>query len=272
MKSERRHELQENQLADWLENAGERMAPHVKTIAFVIAAGLIAMVAYAIWQSRAEGDQQAAWNAFYAATNAEKPEEALLGVADANTDNAAGLWARLTLADSQFADGVQNLFTNRAAALPKLKSAAENYHQVAEKSTGRYQSLVERGLYGEAKAREALGEKDSLDTAEKLYSKLAEDYPDSALAEDAKNRIAALKKPAARGFYDWFVKAEPVAPPTTGIGTPGTGPAFNDANIPAAPTGETVDPKFNPFDAVPPATGESTSPPSATTDPTAPQP
>jgi hypothetical protein len=252
MKSERRHELQENELADWLERTIDQIIPHLKTILGVVALLGVAFVAYLVYQNRVAANQQAIWDDFYAAAGeGAQPEEAekkMLALADAHPADPAGLWARLYVADGQLSAGVQDLFTNRAAAKPKLKEAVKNYSLVADNAAGKYPPLVERALFGEAKAYESLGEKSDLENAIKLYEQVAKDYPGSALAVDSESRVAALKTPAAEQFYDWFAKAEPVKPVTPDeIGTPGTGPAFNDSGIPAPPTESTVAPNLDPF-------------------------
>ena len=75
----------------------------------------------------------------------------------------------------------------------------------------KYEPLVERALYGQAKAYEALGEKSDLDEALKLYKRLKEDFPGGVLAGDAEARITALQQPTAKELYDWFATAAPVA-------------------------------------------------------------
>ena len=218
----------------------------------VLAVLAVCFGAYAIWKNRAAGDQRAAWDSFYAAANGENAAEEMLRLADAHPTDPAGLWARLYIADGALAEGVQNLFVNRAVAKPKLKEAVEAYGQVAEKAEGKYESLVPRALYGQAKAYETLGEKSDLDEALKLYKRIKADFPESALAIDSDARIAALEKPASKAFYDWFAKAEPITPATTEGGTPGVGPAFNDSSVPAPPAESTVDPNFDPLKLSPP--------------------
>ncbi len=259
MKSERRHELKENELADWLEKAIEAVTPHVKTIIGVVAGAVVLFLAYALWQNRVAASQQAAWDGFYAAAASVNAEADMLKLADAHPAAPAGLWARLFVADSQLAEGTQYLFTNRAAAKPKLKEAVVNYRAVIENAKGKYEPLVERALYGEAKGYEALGEKSDLDQATKLYQQIAEQFPEGALAADCKTRIEALKKPTTKEFYDWFVTATPLTPATSGI--PGPSPGFDASNVPAPPAeNTTVDPGFEPFQDAGPATPPTTTP------------
>ncbi len=246
MKSERRHELKENELADWLEKSIDSIVPYTKAILGGIVAIVVAFLAYTLWQSQAAAAEQANWDQFYAAAEATDAEAEMIKVAEAHPKEAAGLWARLYAADSQLAEGTQNLFTNRAAARPKLREAAENYRAVAENAAGKFEPLVERAIYGEAKAYEALGEKSDLDAAQKLYQQLVEQFAGGALAADAEKRVADLKKPATKEFYDWFVKATPLPPPS--VGTPGIGPAFDPSNVPTPPAETTtVEPGFDPF-------------------------
>ncbi len=253
MKSERRHELQENELADWLDSTIEKVTPHLKTIGGVILLLAVCFGAYVIWTNRAAADQSAAWDSFYAAAGSENASEEMLRLADAQPAAPAGLWARIYVADGALAEGVQNLFTDRAVAKTKLKEAVTAYGQVAENATGKYEPLVERALYGQAKAYEALGEKSDVDEAVKLYKRIKEEFPGTVLAGDADARITILESPAAKGFYDWFAKATPAPRTTPGAGgIPGIGPAFNDANVPQPPADTTVAPNLDPFKNAPP--------------------
>jgi hypothetical protein len=256
MKSERRHELQENELSDWLEKSIEAVTPHLKTIFAVVLGLAVCFGAYAIWKNRTAAEERASWDSFYAASVDKDPPAAMLTLADAKPSAPAGLWARLYIADNALAEGINNLFINRAVAKPKLREAADAYGKVAEHAAGKYEPLVARGLYGQAKSLEALGEKSDLDEALKLYKRIAEDFPGSALASDSNARIAALEKMSSKNFYDWFAKAQPFNPSEGGI--PGLGPSFNDSSIPA-PTETTVDPGFDPFSA--PTSGTDSTPP-----------
>lgn len=247
MKSARRHELKENELADWLESSIEKVTPHLKTIGGVVLLLAVCFGAYLIWQNRAAADQTAAWDRFYAAAAGENITEEMLRVADAHPAAPVGLWARIFVADGALAEGVQKLFSDRAGAKGKLKEAAQAYGQVVENAEGKYEPLVERALYGQAKAYEALGEKSDIDEALKLYKRLKEEFPGGALASDAEIRIAALERPSSKEFYDWFAKAAPLSAPTTDGGTPGIGPLFNDSEIPKPPGDTTVAPDFDPF-------------------------
>lgn len=253
MKSERRHELQENELADWLDTSIAKVTPHLKTIGGVILLLAVCFGAYVIWTNRAAADQSAAWDSFYAAAGSENASEDMLRLADAQPTAPAGLWARIYVADGALAEGVQNLFTDRTTAKTKLKEAVAAYGAVVDNATGKYEPLVERALYGQAKAYEALGEKSDVDEALKLYKRIKEDFPGTVLAGDAEARIAILESPAAKGFYDWFAKATPAPRATPGTGgIPGIGPAFNDANVPQPPADTTVAPNLDPFKNAPP--------------------
>jgi tetratricopeptide (TPR) repeat protein len=272
MKSERRHELQENELSDWLEKSIEAVTPHLKTISAVVLGLAVCFGAYAIWKNRAAAEDRASWDNFYAASADKDPAAAMLTLADAKPSAPAGLWARLYIADNALAEGVHNLFINRAVAKPKLREAVDAYGKVAEHAAGQYEPMVARALYGQAKAYEALGEKSDLDEALKLYKRIAEDFPGGALAIDSNARIAALEKVSSKEFYDWFAKAQPYNPNPSEGGIPGIGPSFNDSSIPSPATETTVDPGFDPFktpsaatDSTPPAdsgTSPQTTPPS----------
>jgi hypothetical protein len=64
---------------------------------------------------------------------------------------------------------------------------------------------AERAAFGLAKAREALGQ---LDLAKKGYEAVAAEHGGGPLKELAEQRAAAMARPAATAWYQWFDSAE----------------------------------------------------------------
>ncbi len=71
MKTERRHELQTNQLADWLGRQIENIRPHFTTILTVVAVLIVAMIGYGIWSSRSQEAAAEAWTSYFNVSFAE---------------------------------------------------------------------------------------------------------------------------------------------------------------------------------------------------------
>ncbi len=71
MKTERRHELQTNTLADWLGRQIEALRPHFTTIITGIVVLVVALVGYGIWSSRSQQAAAEAWTNYFSVSFAE---------------------------------------------------------------------------------------------------------------------------------------------------------------------------------------------------------
>ena len=80
--------------------------------------------------------------------------------------------------------------------------------------------MAERAMFGLAKAREALGQ---FEPARQGYETLVAEYPDSPLRDLARERAAALARPAVAGWYDWFQSRDVSAAPTAESSAPASG-------------------------------------------------
>ena len=195
MKTQRRHELQTNQLADWLGKQIERIRPYSTTIIAVII-GLIAIAGTYMYLNRVQrGEAQVAWNAFYLAINSQDAEQ-LRDVAVTFRDSDPGRWAQLAAADIDLATGITGLFRDRELATRSLEQAKKDYQAVIDIATAGT-DLYYKAQFGLAQANESLGE---LEAASELYEELAE--RESAVGLAAKQRLEALKKNATRELYE----------------------------------------------------------------------
>lgn len=68
MKTERRHELQTNVLADWLGRQIDALRPYANTIITVVAVVVVALVGYSIWNQWSKSAAAAAWGEFFEVT------------------------------------------------------------------------------------------------------------------------------------------------------------------------------------------------------------
>jgi hypothetical protein len=121
MKSDRRHELQTNVLADWLGEHLESLRPHAMPIALV-AIAIVALGLGSIWYFGNAGQTSAeAWMTYFGAFNQREPGKVLEHLADEKTSAAAALWARQSIGDLNLAQGTQRLFTDRIEAKKLLE-------------------------------------------------------------------------------------------------------------------------------------------------------
>jgi len=238
MKSERRHELAENDLADSVEHLAERFRPYVATILTAAIGGLVAVIVGLFVSSRWEASRAESWDACLAALTTGN-EDAFREVLIRYPGTPAAQWAELVLADRAVSEATSLLFQ-------KLDPANDIARQRLEQAVSAYQSLLAeqadgmiavRATFGLAKARECLGE---LDEARRGYEAVAGEYADSPLADLAAAHADDLARADTRAFYDWFFRQrEESAPDESATGPAGGEEAAADGK--PADTGPDAD-------------------------------
>jgi predicted negative regulator of RcsB-dependent stress response len=232
MKTERRHELQHNELSDHMGVLLERIRPYSAGIAISIIAIVVALMLYSFWQGQQQTQNAEAWEAYFAATQSIVPDlEKLEQVSTQFPREDVGLWARIMLADHQLAEGTEDLFRDRAKARTNLAKAVENYDHVH--SNTRDDALRERADIGLARAYEAQGD---LEKARQRYQVLLQNSPNGPFGMLARERLDDLEKEPAKEFYDWFGKEEP-KPVSTGAPATGDPLDFDFSKLPESPAG-----------------------------------
>ena len=228
MKTERRHELQKNELADWLGHSYHTAKPFSKTVLAVIVA--VVVVAGTAWflMNRAASKRSAAWDRYFVAAQSGQPDEGLRSVIEEHPNTPAAQWAKIHFADTSLQQGIDSLFTDRTQAKEKLEEALANYTEVADDSSDA--ALNQRSLYGVAVTNEALG---NFDEARSGYETVIEKHPNGLYAVRSKERLDDLNQSSTKEFNEWFASFEPPKP-AKGPGRPGEKPDFDF--LPEAPT------------------------------------
>ena len=206
MKTDRRHELQTNVLADWIGKHLQQMQGYSKTILAVILLVIAAGIAGTFLAQDQAARAQASWNQFFQAFG-ERDPEALQVVAAKNQGTIASLWAHLAEADLKLAEGIGDLYTNRDNAKENLAEAERNYLAVEQAATETL--LRERAWFGLGQTYESMAE---LEKAKQYYGKLVNSAPTSALGKEAKLRSDALSDPSTEKWYNWFANQKPRPP------------------------------------------------------------
>ncbi len=233
MKNERRHELQQNSLAAWIEQSINQFKPHANTItAGVVAVAALVSVYYYFSSQRASSHDKA-WDQYLQAVD-EQGYEALAKLGDDYPNSRVGMCAMLVAADRQLQSGVEALFHDRTAAAQDLGMALDNYTQVAEKADDPL--LLQRGLIGKAYAEESLAydSADNLRAAKATYEQYLAEFPDGIFAEQAQIRLSDLGNPATASFYDWFA-AQTVGSPEATDDIPGLDSSSELDELPEGP-------------------------------------
>ena len=221
MKADRRHELQQNELADWLGEKIEALKPHAAQITLAIALVVLALLVGSWWWSGSSKATALNWSGFFAAVNKPRDrEKALEDLIVKERGTPAALWAQLTLGDENARQGVAALFTDRIEAQKLLLKAQEAYKAV-ESAAASDPSLQGRARLGLGKVFGALCQPTD---AQKYYEQAAASLKDTALGKAAAADAERMKRKDQIDMLAWFAAQTPKKPaplPGFGGGIPG---------------------------------------------------
>lgn len=204
MKTERRHELQENELANWLGDLIRKIQPYGRVIigVLVLAVTLIAATSYV--GSRNLQADQAAWTEYYDAAATGDPEQ-LVEVATNFPGTVAAGWALQSAADLSLSQAVEQSFRDRKLAKENLDAAKQTYKSVID-AYANEDMLLQRATFGLGKTLETAGD---FDGAKQQYQKVVDKWPDSEISGLAQERLAKVESPETQAWYAWFEAQEP---------------------------------------------------------------
>ena len=268
MKGQRRRELQQNELADWIVRLIDRVRPHLKTFTIVALVALAVGGATALWLRHTAAEDAQAWDELCA--ELQKPPELqrpaeLERMAERHEGTDAAAWALVAAADSYLAIGCQQLFVNKAEAAQELQKAVENYLTVLEETSR--PELLERATFGLARAYEALAGtrqgQGELKRAIEYYQKLTATWPDGVYAQLAAQRLEDLQRDETKAFYDEFAKFDPK--PAFSPAESSQGPVFDPSQVPDQGEipdvlGDLMPPGQGPAESPAPGSGETAGP------------
>ncbi|UUO05045.1 hypothetical protein M4951_16835 [Blastopirellula sp. J2-11] len=222
MKSERRHELQKNELEQVLEKGMEQMGPQAKVLAGVAIAVVVAVLAVIWFQWQSKLARASGWGELFTASAMMSQQDgkmtpALESVGSAYHGRPAGAWAELFLGYDLYRQGLEKNFTQPDDAKLDLERSIKAF-QNAEKAAD-VPELKQRALWGIGQSSEVIATDESLKTAISTYEKLSTQWPDSPFGEWAGDRLKMLQDKNVEQFYAWFRDQDfaPKASPTSGI-------------------------------------------------------
>ena len=105
MRSERRHELQHNELADWLFKAGQWIKPYQNTIFAAVVALVVVIGGYTLWSRNAATKAAEAWTDLANGMQSPNPDDALTRVLEDNFNTNVGYMAAVLLGDERLSHG-----------------------------------------------------------------------------------------------------------------------------------------------------------------------
>ena len=219
MKSERRHDLESNELARRLETWVDAVTTNWQPLA--IGAAIIAVGAI-IWTGidrSSVARDEAAWNAYRVAVEGPNTDfDALRRAAEQHAGSSMSQFANAMWADGQVLQGSFSILRDRDVANEALSGAVSVYQSLVQSSSD--EALRQRALLGLARIYEIRSE---LDRAREYYGQVT-----GAFREFAEARLAILDEQPTKESIDWLATAKPpVLTPPVGPGTPGATPEFS---------------------------------------------
>lgn len=232
MKTERRHDLETNELARRATVWIEKVKPYSAQIVGVVVVLLGLWVVATVWASISAIQDEEAWDAYGLALTSNDLEMLKMHQV-ANDEQYAGTtvqeWALAAWADRQLYIATRQYLMDRSAALERLQRIVGAYEQLAENADD--DQVRNRATFGLARVYEL---QDKLDEAREQYDRVEGD-----LQPLARMYADRLLNPDAKETYAWLSTAElPRRSAAGGPGAPGDRPVFG-AELPGAtdPTG-----------------------------------
>ena len=240
MKTERRHDLETNELARRLTTWIEAIKPYSSYLIGGLGVILGLAIVNSVWSSNTATKDQAAWNAYAMAANAlsgNVSDIELVGLQRiASDDEYSGSvmreWAYAAWADRQVLLAATNYLFDREAVKDRLNRVIGIYQTLAEDAAN--QEIRNRSRLGLARIYEM---QNKLDAALREYGLVQGD-----LATIASQRAEQLRSSPAEATYAWLAEAKLPPPTAGGPGTPGSQPAF-DTTVPQG-SAETAGPEM----------------------------
>jgi hypothetical protein len=215
MKAEKRHELEKNELADWLGEQIQIAKPYAPTIGIAVLGG-VCVILLAIYVMGSGGAASArAWSMYFTAVNEREPELPLEAFAKDMPDSPASLWAIQTVGDINLSQGSQLLFSDREAATKALGKAEQSLKRVEAEATDPV--LKARARLSLGKLYESLCKPDE---AKKYYEQVVATEKDSAIGKLAERAVKRLSDPRDVDLLAWFAEQKP-RKPSPGLGSGG---------------------------------------------------
>jgi hypothetical protein len=210
MKSEERHKLETNYLADHLGDGISKVKPFVNLILGGIVVLIFGGLIYAYFQNATAKKNAEAWNEMFLA---DGDADQLTRVYEDYEGTLAAPWARQRQADNQLARAIDQVYTDKDQALELVKQAKENYEAVLTDSTD--SMLRARATLGLAKACETEGDAEgALSNYKRL---LTMDIDNKVLSEEVTRRVAWLESDQSKEFLTWFKSFQPTKAAPLGL-------------------------------------------------------
>jgi hypothetical protein len=230
MKSQRRHDLETNWLAQHLTVWGDRLRPYSKAITVTTAVAACIVIVWLVASKYAAAQRQRAWDVYTYAIHSANPDwGALREAAEEHSGTPMGEMAGITWADAELRQATENFFTDEDETQEHLENAIAAYRRLIDEADDA--AIVNRARLGMGRALETDGKaKEAIE----FYSAVGGPF-----ATFAKERAEKLRSTSTQEAIAWLATADlPEIQAPLGPGTPGLRPPFGDFDLvdPAIPT------------------------------------
>lgn len=214
MKSDRRHELQKNELADWLGERVEMLKPHATAIILGLLLLIVVIVGGLSYFTGEDSTAARSWSTYFGAFNQREPVKVLEQLVKENKGSKPALWAEQAVADMDLTRGANMLFSDRSEAKKMLERAEVAFKSVEAKAND--PMLKARAQLGLGKVYESFCKPEQ---AYEFYAKVAAAHKDTAIGKVAANDAQRMKDQRQVELLVWFEKQQPKKPaPIPGVG------------------------------------------------------
>ena len=229
MKAQRRHELEQNRLAQWVARFIQRVRPHANKIVLGVVAVVAVIVIVSAWRGYVARGEAFAWDEFLETLSRGSVAD-LERLAEENPGSAPGSWAALWAGNVHLTQGSEMLFRNKQDAADELRKAVALYTSVIESSRSGTDELQGRAYLGRAMAYESLagaqpGNRAELANAIADYEELLNRWSGKPCAASARRQLALLNSEEGKQFYTKFAAFSPKPPAPR---KPGTVPSLDE--------------------------------------------
>ena len=213
MKSERRHELQHNDLAEWILKAYERTVPYKNAIFGASLLLLVFLIALVVWHNHSLSEAGEAWSKLgvpiFEPVFWNDPTISVMDqTAKSYQGEPAAQWAEVFAADTALMAGTNKILTNKKIGIEFLSDAQKRYTEALKTLT--IPGAREQALFGKARAVESLIQNaDDLKAAKEAYEELTKSFPDGMFKAAAERRIEQLQKKDTLKFYEALAQYNP---------------------------------------------------------------
>lgn len=213
MNNERRHQLEQNELANRLGDGMQSVQSVLPLLLGGIAILAVGSIGWGLYSSSSKKKEAIAWTEYYFNLSSGEAD-AFLDVAEGFPTSIASGWARQTAGNGFLQRGIVALYQNRSEGEKLLGQAIEAFEDV--ESSAQSPELRAKALLGLAQAHESLG---NMDEATSYYEQFTTTSSPPRQLNAANERLEFLSSDTGKNFYAWFNTLDPK--PDSAIELPG---------------------------------------------------